>query len=65
MNDKNKTKTEIREGNSPEVEVRDWIASEAGHRALCRVLDEAREATSILARDCQVKRESLHEPVTV
>lgn len=65
MNEKTNIKTEAHGEDSPEVKVRDWIASEEGRRALHRVLDEAREATSILARDCQVKRESLHEPVTV
>ena len=42
-----------------------WIASETGQRTLSEVLREGKQATSLLERDCQVKRESLHEPVTV
>lgn len=65
MNESARVKTEAHGENSTEARVREWIASEDGHLTLCRVLDGARETTSRLARDCQVERGSLHEPVTV
>jgi hypothetical protein len=65
MNDKKTAKVKKAEVDSLATKVCQWIASDAGHQALSEALEQAKDATSLLERDCQVKRESLHEPVTV
>lgn len=65
MNEKTTATVKTTEVDSLATKVRQWIASEAGHRALSEALEEAKHATSLLEQDCHVKRESLHEPVTV
>lgn len=55
----------IAEVDSLAASVRLWIASDAGRRVLSEALEEAKHASTLLERDCHVKRESLHEPVTL
>ena len=65
MNEKKTAETKVAKVDSLATKVGEWIASEAGNRALSEALEQAKQATSLLERDCQVKRESLYEPVTV
>lgn len=46
-------------------EVRKWIASEEGKREIKRALKEARELSQQFNEARKVRRESLHDPMTM
>ncbi len=65
MNQNIQSAAPVCEERSAARKVHEWITSENGRRTLSEVLLEGKQATLLLERDCRVKRESLHEPVTV